>query len=59
MDALLRTCTAMLLHLRPTLMAGDFASNLRTLQHFPPVDVNVLLRRAAAMPPCYAVVGPP
>lgn len=25
---------------------------LKTLQRYPPVDVNVLLRRAAEMPPC-------
>jgi hypothetical protein len=37
-DALTRAAAAMVLHLRPQLMAGDFASNLKLLQAFPPTD---------------------
>ncbi len=37
-DALTRAAAAMVLHLRPQLLAGDFASNLKLLQAFPPTD---------------------
>ncbi|KXZ44252.1 hypothetical protein GPECTOR_70g483 [Gonium pectorale] len=57
MDCLLRVCTAMILHVAPLLRAGDFTVILKTLQRFPPVDVNVLLARAADMPPCSLVLG--
>lgn len=57
MDCLMRICTAMILHLRPILMRGDFSVILKTLQRFPPVDVNVLLAKAASMPPCTEILA--
>jgi hypothetical protein len=36
--ALTRAAAAMVLHLRPQLLAGDFAANLKLLQAFPPAD---------------------
>ncbi|MEW5317161.1 MAG: hypothetical protein WDW38_008487 [Sanguina aurantia] len=59
MDCLLRICTAMILNIRHVLIAGDFTTILKTLQRYPPVDVNVLLQMAAAMPSCRSVLGAP
>eukprot|EP00955_Chlamydomonas_euryale_P070546 360781-Chlamydomonas_euryale.AAC.3 len=49
-DCLLRVCAAMMLHVRATLMRGDFTVIMKTLQRFPPVDINVILARAAQLP---------
>ncbi len=43
---LLRVCVAMLIAAREQLLAGDFASNLKLLQRYPPIDVNELLNKA-------------
>lgn len=59
MDCLLRVCTAMILNVHDRLMAGDFTVIMKTLQRYPPVDVTVLLRLAASMPPCNEVLGAP
>jgi hypothetical protein len=48
-DALTRAAAAMVLHLRPQLLAGDFASNLKLLQAFPPTDGASRGRDAPAM----------
>ena len=37
-DALLRIAAAMVLHLRQQLLAGDFATNIKLLQAYPPAD---------------------
>ncbi|EFJ41677.1 hypothetical protein VOLCADRAFT_83978 [Volvox carteri f. nagariensis] len=57
MDCLLRICVAMILNVGSILRNGDFTVILKTLQRYPPVDVNVLLQRAAEMPPCSVVLG--
>jgi hypothetical protein len=45
--ALQRVCVGMLVGVREDLLAGDFAANLKLLQHYPPsVDVGRLLRLA-------------
>eukprot|EP00955_Chlamydomonas_euryale_P067208 359786-Chlamydomonas_euryale.AAC.6 len=36
---------------------GDFATIVKTLQRYPPCDVNVLLCMAAAYPPCSEVLA--
>jgi len=59
MDCLLRICTAMILHMRDYLMKGDFTVIMKTLQRYPPVDVNILLSKAANMAPCREVLGNP
>lgn len=51
-DCLLRICTALILHVRERLMQGDFTVIMKTLQRYPPVDINVILQRAAALCPC-------
>lgn len=45
-DMLLRVCCAMLLCIRGDLLSGDFISNLKLLQHYPPVDLENLLNVA-------------
>ena len=49
LDSLLRFCVAMLMAARDVLLAGDFASNLKLLQSYPPTDVNVLISKAARL----------
>ena len=49
LDSLLRFCVTMLMSARDLLLAGDFASNLKLLQSYPPTDVNVLISRAAQL----------
>lgn len=45
-EILLRVCCSMLLCLRSRLLAGDFTTNLKLLQHYPSVDINHLLKVA-------------
>lgn len=47
LDSLLRFCVAMLVYARDDLLAGDFASNLKLLQQYPPTDVNLLITKAS------------
>lgn len=58
-DCLLRICTAMILNIADILRNGDFTVILKTLQRYPPVDVNKLLSMAATMPPVFEVCGSP
>lgn len=46
LEILLRICCAMLICIRSQLLAGDFTSNLKLLQHYPSVDINHLLHMA-------------
>lgn len=39
-DMLIRICCAMLLCVKSRLLSGDFAANLKILQHYP-YDINV------------------
>eukprot|EP00246_Nothoceros_aenigmaticus_P001857 TRINITY_DN12543_c0_g1_i1.p1 TRINITY_DN12543_c0_g1~~TRINITY_DN12543_c0_g1_i1.p1 ORF type:complete len:502 (+),score=64.57 TRINITY_DN12543_c0_g1_i1:464-1969(+) len=43
LEILLRVCCAMLISVRDRLLAGDFTSNLKLLQHYPSMDVRTLL----------------
>lgn len=45
-DCLLRICVSMVLLVRDELLRGDFASNMKLLQHYPPVDVAIVLQQA-------------
>ena len=45
-DCLLRLCLAMVLLVREELLSGDFASNMKVLQNYPPMDVAAVLRKA-------------
>lgn len=42
-ETLLRVCCAMLILVRRRLLAGDFTSNLKLLQHYPPTNIGHLL----------------
>nr|CAB3479181.1 unnamed protein product [Digitaria exilis] len=42
-ETLLRICCAMLILVRKRLLAGDFTSNLKLLQNYPPTDIRHLL----------------
>ncbi|KAL6191259.1 hypothetical protein ACLB2K_037650 [Fragaria x ananassa] len=42
-ETLLRVCCAMLILVRRRLLAGDFTSNLKLLQHYPPTNISHLL----------------
>eukprot|EP00249_Psilotum_nudum_P019955 c27495_g1_i1 orf=620-2161(+) len=46
LEILLRVCCAMLISVRSHLLAGDFTSNLKLLQHYPSVDIHRLLQLA-------------
>ena len=39
------------------LTQGDFIVIMKTLQHYPPVDINVILQKAAALTPCADIPG--
>ncbi|XP_021666624.2 uncharacterized protein LOC110654816 isoform X2 [Hevea brasiliensis] len=45
-DMLLRICCAMLLCAKSRLLSGDFAANLRLLQHYPDINIEHLLQLA-------------
>ncbi|MBA0856269.1 hypothetical protein Goshw_025801, partial [Gossypium schwendimanii] len=43
LETLLRVCCAMLILIRRRLLAGDFTSNLKLLQHYPSANISHLL----------------
>lgn len=51
-DFLIHICCAMILLAKDSLMAGDFASNVKLLQNFPPMDVSLILNKAATISNC-------
>nr|XP_045616436.1 TBC1 domain family member 13-like [Procambarus clarkii] len=46
---LIQVCTAMMVLQRDVMMQNDFASNMKILQNYPPVDVQVLLNKATEL----------
>eukprot|EP00897_Mesotaenium_endlicherianum_P007196 jgi/Mesen1/6504/ME000332S05508 len=46
MEILLRVCCSMLVCLRARLLAGDFTTDLKLLQNYPPTDIGVILQTA-------------
>ncbi|KAF5749609.1 Ypt/Rab-GAP domain of gyp1p superfamily protein isoform 1 [Tripterygium wilfordii] len=50
-DMLLRVCCAMLLCVKSRLLSGDFAANLKLLQHYPDINIEHLLRVAQYLSP--------
>lgn len=46
---LIHICCAMILLLRDQLLAGDFAANVKLLQNFPSMDIQIVLSKAAAL----------
>ncbi|KPJ06405.1 TBC1 domain family member 13 [Papilio machaon] len=43
---LIYICCAMILLVRDDILSGDFASNVKLLQNFPPMDVSLILNKA-------------
>ncbi|XP_058074456.1 uncharacterized protein LOC131223159 isoform X1 [Magnolia sinica] len=50
-EMLLRVCCAMLLCVRSELLKGDFAANLKLLQHYPHINIEYLLQVAQELSP--------
>ncbi|XVE98329.1 hypothetical protein REPUB_Repub03eG0096900 [Reevesia pubescens] len=50
-DMLLRVCCAMLLCVKSRLLNGDFAANLKLLQHYPDINIEHLLQVARDLSP--------
>ncbi|XP_022732448.1 TBC1 domain family member 13-like [Durio zibethinus] len=50
-DMLLRVCCAMLLCVKSRLLSGDFAANLKLLQHYPDINIEHLLHVARDLSP--------
>ncbi|XP_018578078.1 TBC1 domain family member 13 isoform X2 [Anoplophora glabripennis] len=48
-DFLIYVCCAMIVILRNQLLEGDFPSNLKLLQNFPPMDVQIILSKAVQL----------
>ena len=50
MECLLRLCVACVLNIGTELIEGDFATCMKMLQNYPPVDIRRITRLAAALP---------
>ncbi|MBA0690237.1 hypothetical protein Golax_006923 [Gossypium laxum] len=50
-EMLLRVCCAMLLCVKSRLLTGDFAANLKLLQHYPEINIEHLLQVAQDLTP--------
>ncbi|XP_050683759.1 TBC1 domain family member 13 isoform X2 [Leptidea sinapis] len=46
-DFLINICCAMILLVRENILSGDFASNVKLLQKYPPMEVTSILNKAA------------
>uniref|UniRef100_A0A1A9X358 TBC1 domain family member 13 n=1 Tax=Glossina brevipalpis TaxID=37001 RepID=A0A1A9X358_9MUSC len=46
---LLKICCAMILIQRDQILQNDFASNVKLLQNYPPMDINVVLSKAVSL----------
>merc|ERR1712018_33699 len=44
---LIDVCTAMILVIRDQILINDFSDNMKLLQNFPPMDVHLILSKAA------------
>merc|ERR1719228_204181 len=45
-DLLIQTCTAMVFLVRDNISNNDFASNMKMLQNYPPIDVRLIIEKA-------------
>ncbi|XP_035914481.1 TBC1 domain family member 13 isoform X1 [Anopheles stephensi] len=48
-DFLIKICCAMILLLREQILENDFANNVKLLQNFPAMDINLVLRKATCL----------
>ncbi|XP_071802538.1 TBC1 domain family member 13-like [Asterias amurensis] len=49
LEFLICVCCAMIVLQRSTILSGDFACNIKLLQNYPTVDINVILRKATEL----------
>merc|ERR1719209_1189367 len=45
-DLLIQTCTAMVFLVRDNIGVNDFATNMKMLQNYPPIDVRLIIEKA-------------
>jgi len=45
-DLLIQTCSAMVFLVRDNISTNDFASNMKMLQNYPPIDVRLIIEKA-------------
>jgi len=45
-DLLIQTCAAMVFLVRDNISTNDFASNMKMLQNYPPIDVRLIIEKA-------------
>lgn len=45
-EFLIYVCCAMIIILREQILESDFATNVKLLQNFPPIDINIVLSKA-------------
>ncbi|KRG05801.1 TBC1 domain family member 13 isoform X2 [Drosophila mojavensis] len=48
-DFLIKICCSMILIQREAILENDFASNVKLLQNYPPIDINVVLTHAVSL----------
>ncbi|KAH8239889.1 hypothetical protein KR032_009058, partial [Drosophila birchii] len=48
-DFLIRICCSMILIQREAILENDFASNVKLLQNYPPIDINVVITHAVTL----------
>ncbi len=54
-DFLIDVCTAMVIVIRQEILTNDFPENMKLLQNFPPMDVHLILSKAAELPKWFRV----
>ncbi|XP_033157306.1 TBC1 domain family member 13 isoform X1 [Drosophila mauritiana] len=48
-DFLIKICCSMILIQREAILENDFASNVKLLQNYPPIDINVVIAHAGSL----------
>ncbi|KAH8327680.1 hypothetical protein KR074_008819, partial [Drosophila pseudoananassae] len=48
-DFLIKICCSMMLIQREAILENDFASNVKLLQNYPPIDINVVITHAVSL----------
>ncbi|EDW93140.1 TBC1 domain family member 13 isoform X3 [Drosophila yakuba] len=48
-DFLIKICCSMILIQRDAILENDFASNVKLLQNYPPIDINVVIAHAGSL----------
>ncbi|CAL4062806.1 unnamed protein product, partial [Meganyctiphanes norvegica] len=48
-DFLIQVCTSMMVLQRDKILEGDFAANMKLLQNYPPIDVQIIITKAVEL----------